>query len=132
MPAPSQRTTARDLYEAVEQFLDAKGRVCNVCTGESPTWDGHDANPPCETFARDVLAQRFAEAKSVPGESEDAAKWRIVQHLFDDVARSVEAHGSPAARFAAVPDDVQRMAVSGMAGVLAQFAQVAQKVGRQQ
>lgn len=21
--------------------------LCNVCTGESPSWDGHDRNPPC-------------------------------------------------------------------------------------
>lgn len=21
--------------------------LCNVCTGESPSWDGHDRNPAC-------------------------------------------------------------------------------------
>jgi len=27
-------------------------RLCKVCTGESPLWDLHDANPPCIGYAR--------------------------------------------------------------------------------
>lgn len=40
-------TLPRDI---VEGLLAA--RWCNVCTGQSPSWDGHDANPPCVGYSR--------------------------------------------------------------------------------
>lgn len=30
-------------------------RRCGVCAGHSPSWDGHDTNPPCIGHARDVV-----------------------------------------------------------------------------
>lgn len=132
MPAPNQRIEARDLHEAVESFIEARGRRCNVCTGHSPSWDGHDANPPCETFAFEALRQRFAETRPTPGMTEDAALWAVTQRLFDDVARVAEADtrkfggvGETLARFLDLPDDHQRIFVTGLRGAFMQMAQVA-------
>lgn len=40
---------------AVILVLDPGAKRCNTCTGWSPSWDGHDANPPCIGYAREVL-----------------------------------------------------------------------------
>lgn len=66
-PAP-EATTAEGIYwlteklaaaeaalRAVEALRSARGRRCNVCTGHSPHWDGHDKNPPCEAGAWELL-----------------------------------------------------------------------------
>lgn len=37
-----------DIVEAL-----IKVPVCGVCMGISPSWDGHDANPPCIGYARE-------------------------------------------------------------------------------
>lgn len=43
-------------YDAVPD----SDRVCGVCIGHSPVWDGHDVNPPCrgyiEQCRQDILS----------------------------------------------------------------------------
>jgi hypothetical protein len=120
-----------DIYEAAEALLAARGKVCNVCIGESPARDGHDVNPPCEAHAWEVLTQRVAEDRAIPGEAEDRAMWRLTRRLFDDVARSAEADAQRTdptarrARFSDLSDAEQRRVVSGLPGVYASLAQVA-------
>jgi hypothetical protein len=33
-------------------------RRCNVCTGHSPSWDGHDKVPPCKGAAMEEIILR--------------------------------------------------------------------------
>jgi hypothetical protein len=50
---------------ALLSLLDG-GRLCNVCIGNSPEWDGHDTG--CQGHARQVLR---AVANRESGESRD-------------------------------------------------------------
>lgn len=132
---PQQHPTGgRDLFEAVQMFLDARGRVCGVCTGESPKWDGHDANPPCESFALDVLRQRFAEVRPVLGESDEVTRFRVVRNLFDDVSRTLVAEARPgdpiAARFDDLPPEAQGTVITSLGSILASIASVSQSAAR--
>lgn len=56
------------LTEAIDAIIDAinNNRRCSVCRGASPSWDGHDANPPCIEYAKQQLARaRLLELPSV-------------------------------------------------------------------
>lgn len=64
--APSNATIAAfqwletdytELRAAVKAFDEAKDRQCGVCTGRSPAWDGHDANPACRQYAYDRMIE---------------------------------------------------------------------------
>lgn len=48
--------------EAWREFQDASrsNRLCGVCIGTSPTWDGHDKNPPCVNGACEELGNAIA------------------------------------------------------------------------
>ena len=54
----------------VDELLEIT-RVCSVCFGSSPKWDGHDSNPPCQGKAREEIARR---ARLVPIEKEEEAE----------------------------------------------------------
>jgi hypothetical protein len=41
----------------VSQLLEVRG-WCNVCSGRSPHWDGHDQDPPCQGAAREEIVRR--------------------------------------------------------------------------
>ena len=62
------RAEVTSLGERIRTYLDARGRLCGVCLGLSPSWDGHDKNPPCETQARDDLRAALSPAPT-PGEA---------------------------------------------------------------
>lgn len=34
--------------------------MCGVCLGLSPSWDGHDKNPPCKGAALDTIREQVA------------------------------------------------------------------------
>jgi hypothetical protein len=38
------------------------GRFCNVCLGLSPSWDGHDKNPPSQGAAKQTLRAALSAA----------------------------------------------------------------------
>lgn len=60
---------AEAVVARVKALAEARGRRCNVCTGRSPSWDGHDQNPACEQAAWDNLLT----ALSVPSDAGEAA-----------------------------------------------------------
>lgn len=35
--------------------------LCNVCTGWSPVWDGHDVNPPCRGYLWESIPKMVDE-----------------------------------------------------------------------
>lgn len=114
-----------DLFGAVETYLAAKGRPClAACRGSAHVLT---VDLPCEGLAEQVLRQRYAEARAIPGQSEGSVMWSLVQRLFDDVARVVAADEpqAPLARFTDLPDADQSRIVSGMRGVFGQFANLA-------
>lgn len=41
------------LPRAIVKVLVDQWPLCGVCTGRSPSWDGHDVNPPCVGYARE-------------------------------------------------------------------------------
>lgn len=55
--------------KASHALLNARGHFCHVCTGRSPSWDGHDVNPPCETQAANELRAALASVPE-PSDSE--------------------------------------------------------------
>lgn len=46
------------LYTMTIDQLQAIRRYCGVCVGHSPSWDGHDMNPPCQGAAREEIIRR--------------------------------------------------------------------------
>lgn len=118
-----------DVHEAALALIEARGSRCAACDDSLPLLHLHRADPPCEERAWQVLRQRVAEARAIPGESEASAQWRIVRNLFNDVARSAEAQdprGRPV-RFIDLDDEVQRLCVTGIRGLLMQWTQVAHR-----
>lgn len=55
LSAAEVRERDEELRRAVRAFLEARGRMCKVCMGLSPSWDGHDKNPPCEVAALEAM-----------------------------------------------------------------------------
>ena len=105
---------ARDLYEAVGAVLDAEGSAYVM------------------REAMRTLRQQYRLACPIPNEDEGSALYRIVSHLFDDVARHAEVDEQivgqpvvPLARFADLTPESQHMLASSMRGVLAQMATIA-------
>lgn len=48
----------KSLSDMTVDELLAVDRVCGVCMGASPSWDGHDKNPPCIGAAREEIIER--------------------------------------------------------------------------
>jgi len=122
-----------DVYEAAVALVDARGRRCAACEPGN-VLVVHRSDPPCEEHAWQVLRQRLAENRPIPGEDEGAAQWRIVRNLFNDVARAAAAETfEETARFTDLPPSMQRVCTSGIYGLLMQFAQMARHhAGRRQ
>lgn len=57
---PALEETSVTLPRYVLQILLDNGPLCNVCTNWSPSWDGHNKNPPCLGTARE-LARKALE-----------------------------------------------------------------------
>lgn len=56
----SPSAVAAHLSQIQAAYLTMKsrwGNVCKVCLGLSPSWDGHDRNPPCERGAMEMLEE---------------------------------------------------------------------------
>lgn len=47
----------------VDQLIAIR-RYCGVCIGHSPSWDGHETNPPCQGAARDEIMRRARQWNS--------------------------------------------------------------------
>lgn len=55
--APDECTLVGLPRELAEQLASHTPRTCGVCLGISPSRDGHDQNPPCVGYAREVLQE---------------------------------------------------------------------------
>jgi hypothetical protein len=59
MPSSESAATVTLPREIVEVLVKA-WPLCGVCTGASPAWDGHDANPPCIGYAKRVAVEALS------------------------------------------------------------------------
>jgi hypothetical protein len=61
--------------------------LCNVCTGYSPYWDGHDVNPPCEGTENWRLLYSFYDVSTysfqIPVATDDETRRRLARALTD-------------------------------------------------
>lgn len=51
----------RKIKKSAAVMFEARGRRCGVCMGASPSWDGHDKNPPCFEGAMEMLNEVLEE-----------------------------------------------------------------------
>lgn len=56
LPRPKSHVDTAKVRKALKDH-----RLCNVCTGWSPIWDGHDVNPPCYGWALEQLIAALDE-----------------------------------------------------------------------
>lgn len=61
--------------------------LCGVCIGTSPSWDGHDKNPPCQGYEDFLLWQSLFNSRLnayvIPEEMSDDDRLRVSRAVAD-------------------------------------------------
>lgn len=64
--------------EEIHAFFNGNVSLCGVCLGISPSWDGHDGNPPCrQTVANRIRARIGQDRATIAAQAQEIERLRI-------------------------------------------------------